>query len=84
MSTLLTTSAQIRAARHLANLSQADIARATGLSLPTIKRAESERNVSVSIEAIQAIRDALEKAGVEFIDENGTCPGVRLRKGKLN
>ena len=26
-----------------------------------------------------AIRRALEKAGVEFIDENGGGPGVRLR-----
>jgi len=28
----------------------------------------------------QAIRRALEAAGVEFIDENGGGPGVRLRK----
>jgi hypothetical protein len=27
-----------------------------------------------------AIRRALESAGVEFIDENGGGPGVRLRK----
>jgi hypothetical protein len=27
-----------------------------------------------------AVRDALESAGVEFIDENGGGPGVRLRK----
>ena len=27
-----------------------------------------------------AIRRALETAGVEFIDENGGGPGVRLRK----
>ena len=26
------------------------------------------------------IRQALEQAGVEFIDENGGGPGVRLRK----
>jgi hypothetical protein len=26
------------------------------------------------------IRSALEKAGVDFIDENGGGPGVRLRK----
>jgi len=26
------------------------------------------------------IKDALEKAGIEFIDENGGGPGVRLRK----
>jgi len=77
----LTTSAQIRAARHLANLSQADLAEATGLSLPTIKRAESERDVSVSAAAIDAIRAALEAAGIEFIAENGGGAGVRLQKG---
>jgi transcriptional regulator with XRE-family HTH domain len=82
VSIILTGPAQIRAARHLANLSQADVAKATGLSLPTIKRAESERNVSVSAEAMEAIRIALEKAGIEFIDENGGGPGVRLRKAK--
>ena len=28
---------------------------------------------------LEAIRRAFEKAGVEFIDENGGGPGVRLR-----
>jgi hypothetical protein len=28
----------------------------------------------------EAIRTAIEKVGVEFIDENGGGPGVRLRK----
>jgi hypothetical protein len=28
----------------------------------------------------QKIQAALEKAGIEFIDENGGGPGVRLRK----
>lgn len=73
---------QIRAARHLVGLSQADVAAATGLSLPTIKRAESDRDVAVSADAITAIRAALEAAGVEFIEENGGGPGVRLRRGK--
>jgi transcriptional regulator with XRE-family HTH domain len=81
VSTPLKTSAQIRAARHLVSLSQADIAETTGLSLPTIKRAESDRDVSVSAEAIAAIRRALETAGVEFT--NGDEPGVKLKaKGK--
>jgi transcriptional regulator with XRE-family HTH domain len=80
----MTSPAQIRAARHLANLSQSDIAKATGLSLPTVKRAESEREVSVSDDAIFAIRAALEAAGVIFVDENGDGPGVRLRKGRPN
>jgi hypothetical protein len=30
-----------------------------------------------------AVRRALETAGVEFIDENGGGPGVRLRKRQL-
>jgi hypothetical protein len=29
---------------------------------------------------LQAVRDALERAGVEFIDENGGGAGLRLRK----
>ena len=35
-------------------------------------------NMTVANE--QAVRRALEAAGVEFIDENGAGPGVRLRK----
>ena len=58
-------------------LSQADVAAATGLSLPTIKRVESDREVSVSADALAAVRAALESAGVEFT--NGDQAGVRLR-----
>ena len=29
---------------------------------------------------LRAMRGALEQAGIEFIDENGGGPGVRLRK----
>lgn len=76
--------AQIRAGRHLAGLSQADVAAATGLSLPTIKRAESDREVSVSADTIEAIRKAIEAAGVEFIPENGGGAGVRLKKSVIN
>jgi transcriptional regulator with XRE-family HTH domain len=82
MSSPLITSSQIRAGRHLANLSQADIAKATGLSLPTIRRVESEQEVSVSDAAVAAVRAALEAVGVEFT--NGRRPGVRLRKRKGN
>lgn len=80
MSSPLKISAQFRAARHLLGLSQADVATATGLSLPTIKRVESNREVPVSAEAQAAVRTALEAAGVEFSD--GNQPGVWLRKAK--
>ncbi len=83
MSIALTiTAAQIRAARQLAGVSQADIAQATGLSVPTIKRAESERDVVISSDSIGVIRKALEKAGVIFVEENGEGAGVRLKKKK--
>ena len=78
----MTTPAQLRAGRHLKGLSQKDVATASKVSLQTIKRAESKQEVSISLTAVAAIRKALEKAGVIFIDENGDGPGVRLRKGK--
>ena len=37
-----------------------------------------------AIRTIDAIRAAMESAGVEFIPENGGGPGVRLRKTKRN
>jgi hypothetical protein len=49
------------------------------LGLSTIVDFERSRR-PVSRESVQAIREALESAGVEFIDENGGGPGVRLRK----
>ena len=69
--------AQIRAARELAKLSQTDVVALTGLSLSTIRRVESERNVPASQEAIATIRAALEAAGAQFTSGRG--PGVRLR-----
>jgi transcriptional regulator with XRE-family HTH domain len=72
--------AQLRAARGLLGWSQATLAEASGLSLPTIKRTELE-TVNVSTDARERMRRALESAGVEFIAENGGGAGVRLRKG---
>jgi len=71
---------QIRAARGLLGWSQAKLAERAGLSLPTVKRVEIDLGLRVSEEARNKLRRALESAGVEFIDENGGGPGVRLRK----
>ena len=70
---------QLRAARALLGWSQTDLAGAAKLSRPTVDRAE---RVGVSSDALVALRRALEKAGVVFVDENGDGPGVRLRKHK--
>lgn len=74
------TSAQCRGARGLLGLTQPALALAAGLGLSTIVDFERSRR-PVSKEAVKAIRTALEAAGIEFIDENGGGPGVRLRKG---
>jgi transcriptional regulator with XRE-family HTH domain len=75
------TSAQIRAARALIRWSAEDLARETALSVATIRRAEiAENEISMTAANDLAVRRALEEAGVEFIDENGGGPGVRLRK----
>lgn len=71
---------QVRAARGLIGWSQTELAEAAGLSLPTVKRFETDNGVKVSDDAISKMVAALETAGVEFIPENGGGAGVRLRK----
>ena len=71
---------QLRAARALTGLSQAEVAEAAGVSVPTLKRAEAGGPIKVADETIAAIAKALERAGVEFIPENGGGAGVRLAK----
>jgi transcriptional regulator with XRE-family HTH domain len=70
---------QIRAARALLGWSQAQVAQHSGLSVPTVKRAEGAGAIAAAAEAVAAIRAALVAAGVEFIPENGGGAGVRLR-----
>jgi hypothetical protein len=75
------TSAQIRAGRALIRWSAEDLARSSSVGLTTIRRAElAIDETSLTAANNLAIRNALEAAGIEFIDENGGGPGVRLRK----
>ena len=75
-------SAQIRAARALLKWSAQDLANASALGVNTIRRAKVAEDGMPSWRPRSAVRDALEGAGVEFIEENGGGPGVRLRKGQ--
>ena len=75
------TSSEIRAARALIRWTAEDLSRQSAVSLRTIRRAElAEVETSMTAANDLAVRRALEAAGVEFIDENGGGPGVRLRK----
>ena len=72
---------QIKAARALLAWSQEQLAEAADVSIPTIKRLEANDGPLGGRSGTGAkIQTALERAGVEFIDENGGGPGVRLRK----
>jgi hypothetical protein len=77
------TSAQLRAARALIRWSAEDLARHCAVSVTTIRRAELTRSAT-SLTRVNdyVIRQTLEAAGVEFIDENGGGPGVRLKKSQ--
>jgi hypothetical protein len=75
--------AQIRAGRALLHWSAEDLARESAVGLATIRRAENSQNeTSMNAPNDLAVRRALEAAGVEFIDENGGGPGVRLRNAR--
>lgn len=74
------TAEQIRAARALLGLSQAEVAGRVGVSTMTVKRAEGAGSPPPAQSTIEAIGTALEAAGVEFIPENGGGAGVRLKK----
>jgi transcriptional regulator with XRE-family HTH domain len=76
------TGRQIAAARALANISQADLASAARISVPTLARMEaSEGPAPGFFNNVQAVKTALEKTGVDFT--NGDALGVRLRKGPM-
>ena len=78
------TAAQMRAARALAGMEQKTLAKASGVSLPTIQRMEASNGVvQGGIESLTKVMAALEAAGIEFINEGaastGGGRGVRLR-----
>jgi transcriptional regulator with XRE-family HTH domain len=75
------TAEQLRAARSLIRWQQSDLADASGVSIPTIKRLEAmDGELGGHASTIKALQSAFEAAGVQFIPENGGGAGVRLAK----
>ena len=74
------TSGQIRAGRALLRWSSADLARHSGVGTATIQRMEVMDGVpSGQVRTIEALRSALEDAGVEFVGSPSDRPGVCLK-----
>ncbi len=73
------TPSQCRAARALVGMSQDELATRSGVAKRTIASFESDTRQPYP-RTVDALRTALEAAGVEFIAENGGGAGVRLQK----
>lgn len=64
------TSKQIRAARGLLNLSQKELAHKSGLSVNSLNNIERDVG-SPRVDSMHAIRDALLREGIEFLERDG-------------
>jgi hypothetical protein len=60
-------------------MTQPELATLAKLGLSTIVDFENSRR-QVSDEAVKNLKNALERAGIQFIKDNGGGPGVRLKK----
>jgi len=81
----MVTGTQMRAARALLGIDQRELARLSGISLPTIQRMEtSEGNVRGVIDTLTKVVEAFDAAGIELIGENlrsvGDGRGVRFKQ----
>lgn len=77
---MLTTGYQLKAARALVGMEQADLADRAAVSVNTIRKMEAKGAATLSsgLDTIKRVQSALEAAGVEFL--NHGQPGVRLAK----
>jgi transcriptional regulator with XRE-family HTH domain len=78
------TAAQLKAARALLGIDQRTLARAAGLSLPTVQRMEASKGtVRGTVDSLVKLVAALEAGGVELIGEGAPSAaggrGVRLK-----
>ena len=71
-------SIQLKMARAAVGWGVRELAKKAGVTANTVTRIENGADAKQS--TIERLQHALEVAGVEFIDENGGGPGVRLRK----
>jgi transcriptional regulator with XRE-family HTH domain len=76
-------SAQIRAARALIGLSTKELAELSGVGWATIRRFEQTEGVPPSrAGTLERLKECLEDAGIEFLGDPVSSPGVRLKRPK--
>jgi transcriptional regulator with XRE-family HTH domain len=69
---------QLRMARAAVGWGVRELAEKAGVTANTVTRIENGSDAKQS--TMDRLQQALEDAGVVFIDENGGGPGVRLKK----
>ena len=70
----------MRMARAAIRWTAEKLAKEAKVSWATIQRMEASDDVpSALAQTLDAVQQALEAAGIEFIEENGGGPGVRLK-----
>jgi len=75
------TGEQLRAARAMLKMEQAELAQLSGVSLETIKRLERmDGELAANSRTLSSIESALQHEGVLLLPENGGLAGVRLRR----
>ena len=75
------TSGQIRAARALLDWTRSELSEKSGVGISALMRFESADGVPAgNIKTIDAVKKALEEAGVEFTGSPNSQAGVRWRK----
>jgi predicted transcriptional regulator len=74
---------QIRGARALLKISATELAEMAGVTWKTVQRFESASGIPPSRGGtLERVEAALQGAGIEFIGDPITSPGVQLRKRK--
>jgi len=77
----MVSAAQIRAARALLGISAAELSEVSGVDLRTIQRFETAEGLRKSRSGtLQRIKETLEDAGVTFLGDPVTSPGVQLQR----
>ena len=69
---------QLKMARAAVGWGVRELAKKAGVTANTVTRIENGADAKQS--TMDRLQHALETAGIEFIQENGGGPGVRLRK----
>lgn len=74
-------SSQIRAARALLDWTRSELSEKSGVGISALMRFESADGVPAgNIKTIDAVKKALEEAGIEFIGTPDSQAGVRWKK----